>query len=493
MNKLCKIHPNMEQFLRENMYGINMLEELAEQACEIYSKLKSLRPEEPGFTDKVAESDVKDYLSTRALDALIKNPTTVWIKECSRCGKKSKVHIFGYLKLGERANGDLEEDAKNYYVKDEANNAFYFDLDRCINVGPKVKPLHDGAAAIFGDSNMMVFDIDALLVRALGCSNSLLNTEEVRKSILATMVSKLCIVLSSVREMDYMIDNMFKLYDGECKCRENRYNLKYILATVFIYRMWYNAANGINDTDVEKSVENIMELVELAARSFNVTQAIPDVYNMIHSKIMSKVMDVPRYPDRVVTKSIYYYRNAMNYYSFRDDNGRRHHATNIKDKKVLGVESLSAEAYLSNLTRLNFRDKKRASLAMIGFENIQSNMKDYDEFKRKSRAMILASLNNEERLAYLRMESDVLKLRAEAIGCRSEFSKGTILKRGATLGRLIAMELGRNNRSENFVQLMAMLDGERVTVASELANRDIYKERNTMLNGTIATKHEWDY
>lgn len=275
--------------------------------------------------------------------------------------------------------------------------------------------------------------------------------------------------------------------------RSKNTDLREILKAVFIYRTWYNAINDINDIDVDKSVENILDLVDLASKSFNATQAIPDVFNTIHSKIMSGVMDVRRYPDRVVEKSMEYYRKAMNYYSFRDDNGRRSHGAHVSRKAVIGVESVVAEDFFNSLgTSATLRDKKRASLSLLGIESIQTSTKEFDEFKRKSRGAILAKLTNDERMSYVKYESDVMKFRSEAIGCRTDFSKSTILRRGETIAKLIQLEMSKQH-SEEYMTLMGMLDSERLAIQTELANRDLYKERNTMLNGTIATKHEWDY
>lgn len=204
-------------------------------------------------------------------------------------------------------------------------------------------------------------------------------------------------------------------------------------------------------------------------------------------------MDVKRYPDRVVEKSMNYYRKAMNYYSFREDNGRRSHAIHVSRKAVIGVESLVADEFFMNFgTSRTYRDKKRASLSLIGVENIQNSTKEFDEFKRKSRGAILAKLPQHERMTYIKFESDIVKFRAEAIGCRTDFSKSTILRRGETLAKYIQIEMGKTH-SEEFITLMGMLDSERLTIQLDLANRDLFKERNTMLNGTIATKHEWDY
>ena len=233
--------------------------------------------------------------------------------------------------------------------------------------------------------------------------------------------------------------------------------------------------------------------MNLASRSFNATQAISDVYNTIHSKLVNGTMDVERYPDRMIRKCIDFYRTAMNYYSYRDDNGRRSHAQYVNNKVVVGVESVVFESFIADIVTPGFRDKKRSSRVMLGIESLDPSKREFEEFKRNSRAAILAKLEYKERITFIRYESDVMKYKAEAIGCRTEFTKSTILKRGETLGRMIAMELGRPNHSEEFVVLMSMLDSERVAIQSELASRDLYKERMTMLNGSITTKNEWNY
>ena len=498
MNKLCKIHPNMEQFLRENQYGMSKIEELAEKACEMYNDLRGglELDKEIGLADRISESAYREYLNVKTVDALLscKKKYLSYIHQCPKCGKRSKVHIYGYLKLGSRSTGELEADAQARYIKDEKTGGFFFDVDSMISVGPKVKPLHKGVDDIYSGVSTVVFDIDALLIRALNSANAVLNQDDVDKAILTIMLNRLITMMMCKNDLACLIEDCLKLHVG-CIDSERSKNtdLREILKAVFIYRTWYNAVNDINDIDVDKSVESILELVDLASKSFNATQAIPDVFNTIHSKIMSGVMDVKRYPDRVVEKSMNYYRKAMNYYSFREDNGRRSHAIHVSRKAVIGVESLVADEFFMNFgTSITYRDKKRASLSLIGVENIQNSTKEFDEFKRKSRGAILAKLPQHERMTYIKFESDIVKFRAEAIGCRTDFSKSTILRRGETLAKYIQIEMGKNH-SEEFITLMGMLDSERLAIQLDLANRDLFKERNTMLNGTIATKHEWDY
>ena len=500
MNKLCKIHPNMEQFLIENQYGISKIEELAEQACNMYNIIRSevTGDNNTCVADKIAESEYREYLNVKTIDMLtgrFNNKPLWYIHECPKCGKKAKVHIYGYLKLGSKSTGELSDDAMARYVKDVKTGGFFFDIDSMISVGPRVKPLMRGVDNISdGEGNRVVFDIDALLIRALNSSNAILNQEDVDKAILTIMVNRLFIMMMERIDLSCLIENCLKMDNGDIDAsRSKNTDLREILKAVFMYRVWYNAVNDINDIDVDKSVENILELVDLASRSFNATQAIPDVFNTIHSKIMSGTMDVRRYPDRVVEKAMDYYRKAMNYYSFREDNGRRSHAMHVSRKVVIGVESLAADEFFGSLgTSKNFRDKKRASLSFLGVESIQGSTKEYDEFKRKSRGSILAKLPNEERMLYVKYESDVMKFRSEAIGCRTDFSKSTILRRGETIAKILTFEMSKPH-SQEFMMLLSMLDSERLAVQTELVNRDLFKERNTMLNGQLATKHEWDY
>lgn len=500
MNKLCKIHPNMEQFLRENQYGMKKIEELAERACEMYNAINGevIRDNRTGVIDRITECEFREYLTPKVIDMITgkyNNRPLQYIHECPDCGKRAKIHIYGYLKLGSKSTGELAADAQARYVKDEKTGGFFFDIDSMISAGPKVKPLMRGVEALkYVDGNRIVFDIDALLIRALNSSNAILNQEDVDKAILTIMLNRIFVVMLTRLDLSCMIENCLKMKHGEIDSdRSKNTDLREILKAVFIYRTWYNAINDINDIDVDKSVDNILDLVDLASKSFNATQAIPDVFNTIHSKIMSGVMDVRRYPDRVVEKSMEYYRKAMNYYSFRDDNGRRSHGAHVSRKAVIGVESVVAEDFFNSLgTSATLRDKKRASLSLLGIESIQTSTKEFDEFKRKSRGAILAKLTSDERMSYVKYESDVMKFRSEAIGCRTDFSKSTILRRGETIAKLIQLEMSKQH-SEEYMTLMGMLDSERLAIQTELANRDLYKERNTMLNGTIATKHEWDY
>lgn len=498
MNKLKKIHPNMEQFLSENIYGMNKIKELANKAGEMYNSIiNEIDIGKPGAMDRLQESEFKEYLSPKVIDLLQSTDVKYLssISYCSECGDYVKVGLFGFLKLGERAVGELPLDIKNHYRHDERMGSDYFDLDSCLNIGLKIKPLDDGAISVY-DTDKPMLDVSTILVRALNTGNVLGNQEEVDKAILTVIISKLFILFLSRNELRCIIDNCMRLkhdfaLDEE---RSRRYDFRTILLALFAYKIWYNSINDINPSEVHESVSNVLDLVKLASQSFNATQAVTDVYNTIHSKIMSKAMDVPRYPDHVIQKALHFYRLAMNYYGFRDENGRRHHANLVRHKRVIGVESVVIESFLGSMgVAPGFRDKKRASLTMLGFENMQTTTREFDEFKKKSRGQILAKLSNDERGIYIRYESDIMKFRAEAIGCNTTFSQGTILKKGETLAKLINMELSKEH-SDDFVTMMGMLDTERLAVQTELANRDFYRERNTRLNGNFGSlKDEWTY
>ena len=503
MKNLCKVHPNMNQFLEENIYGVSKVKELANKACQIYiSLIEVARTSEAGTADRIAESELKDFLTPHALDILsTANRYFDKPNRCSECGEYAKVNIYGFLKLGERSVNELETDMKNHFTHNERLGSTYFDVESCIQVGFKIAPFVSGtrgALTSFNDDRP-VFDVSAILVRALNNATAVVHNEEVEKAILTAMVSRLVVMFGTHKELMCLVDNCLKMkyshgagmLDEE---RSKTTDLREILKTLFIYKVWYNGINDLNDVCLEKSVENILDLVNLASRSFNATQAIPDVFNTIHSKIMSGVMDVERFPDRVIRECMDYYRKAMNYYGFREDNGRRMHAAHIKGKAVIGVESFAFESFLSTIgvTR-GFRDKKRASLTFLGFENMNTSTREFDEWKKKSRGAILAKLKSDERNTYIQYESDVMKFRAEAIGCRNVYSQSTILKRGETIAKLISMELSKEH-TEEFVTMMGMLDAERLAVQTELANRDFYRERTTMLNGQLGSlKDEWTY
>ncbi len=495
VNKVKKCHINMEQFIRENQFGINKIEELAERAARIWNEVRDeIKLDEPLLNDRLIKHGIPEYLSARSISLLEEcdksGRTYFFSTSCDRNNKYTTVNIFGYLKIGQRSAGELADDVLNLYVYDEKYDTRYLDLDRAIQIGLKYKPFDEGAND-FSHSMGIVFDIDATLIRALSTGTVLGNEEEVDKAIIRTMVDRIIVMMVSRLQLSAIVDNYINVdYSSQ---DDSIYDVKEVLKVAFIYKIWYNAVNGINDVDVEKSVESVLDLVNLASHSFNATQAIPDVYNTIHSKVMTGGLDVDRYPDRAIEEAMEMYRKATTYYSFRDDNGRRSHAQYVRKKTVIGVESLAFESMLQTIgiTR-GFRDKKRASMSLIGIESIQQSTREFDEFKRKSRGAIMAKLEYKERITYVKYESDVMKFRAEAIGCRTEFTKGTILKRGETIGKLIQMELSRDH-SEEFVTLMCMLDSERVVVQTELANRDIFKEKNTMLNGMIVTKNEWNY
>lgn len=499
--KLKRLHPNMEQFIYENQYSIDRFHELADKALAISNDVISeVRVKEPNLPDRLIKHGLQNYLDERSI-SLMTNPSVgnfFYLRKyreiCGHSNYDTKLNIFGFLKIGDRSVQELEEDVFNLYVHDEKHDTTYLDLGRAINVGINLEPLRQ----MLDDEGLnvqtcLVVDVDATLLRAMSSTNYLNNVEEVEENIVRTIVNKIIILHLSKFNYNCVVDNIITCSPYPMS------DLRTIAKILFAYKIFYNAVNDIDDIDINKSVENIMELIDLAERTQNSNQAIPTVFNTIHNKIVCGKMDVVRFIDRKIEQFMDFYRTAMNYYSFRDINGRRMHGSTLgringadsRSKLSIKVEQVATESFLSNAgIKPGFRERKRASLTIIGAESADSEM--YEYFKKNNRATILSKLEYKERITYIKYENDLMKFKSEAIGCRTEFTKGCVLKRGDTIGKLIQTELSQHH-SDEFVNLMCMLDSERVSVQSDLASRDLYRERTTMLNGMISTKNEWNY
>lgn len=501
-DQLFKVHPNMSQFLEENSFGMSKIEELANRTITLYKALAdAVRSSKlDGSPVDRIPNDIKEYLTPDIITLMTSDrwDGLSYINQDSR-GKVVSINLFGNLKLGERAKQELPDDITFHYSYSEKMGKSFFDLEKCICAGFKIRPLMDGIDGVIYDdaTHYPIFDVSTILVRCLNTGNVLGNLEEVEKAIITVMLSRLVKAVVSMRDLAFLLDDLLKFKEGEInyKDRTKSYDMKYVVQTLFGYKVWYNAINDIDNSDVEKTVTDIVDLVNLASHSFNATQAIPDVYNTIHSRIMSGVMDCPRYPDKVIEETMDFYRKASNYYRYRGTNGRRSHGLLVSRKAVIGVESVAFESFLASVgvTKIGMRDNKRASLAMFGYESLDTSSKEFEDFKKNSRAKILAGLTPEERSTYIKYEADVIRFRAEVIGCRTPFSQSIILKRGDTIAKLINLEVSKSH-SEAFITLMMMLDSERINNQSILANRDFFREKNTMLNGQLGSmKDEWSY
>ena len=504
MIKLCvmKPHEDLARFKSENKYGVDKLREAATKAFELYCSTKEeLKVGKPGVEARLLNSDiVREYMSPENIEAIRSGLIGDLKRLCSyKDGLTDSyypenspilLHIYGNLKLGERSQGQLLDDMQEHFRYSERHKTSNFDLDSCIQVGLSLVSNSRNILYFPDEPGYVCFDVSAVLVRVLNGSTSLANAETYENALVSVMYNKLITLGGSICNFQRIVANKVTMPEDIVAGNWQSGDLKEVLTALFIYKAWYNAINGFDD-DFDKTVDDIVELVDLAAKSFNATQAITDVYNTIHTKLQIRGINARRRPDVVIDAIMDFYRTASNYYSYRSLNGRRAHA-GISRSVSISTESVLYEKMLSSFGVESI--KEEPATKFLGFESTTTSSREYDDFKRSTRAYILSKLSNDERKVFIKYESDLLKYKSECIGCKTEFTQNVLLKKGETYGKLINMELGRDNISENLSRLLSMLDTERVNIQGALADRNLFKERNTMLNGHIGSlKDEWTY
>ena len=496
-------HPNEDQFMEENSMGISKLTIIANDAIKLFNEFRDTN--ERRYIENINEDKFKDLMFPETINALEKYKPECLLPALTVdrfSNDLARIHIYGNYKIGDRSKYDIYEDIMNHMKYDEVLNTKVFDMNSVIQVGFNISPLKSSALDLVTVQPFCI-DVNTTLVRYMKSEEYIKHEAEVNNSILQTIFNK--VLMFAILAKDYervlseYVDVDTRVFDnmGTNVGAMDTTDIRCIIKALYIYKIWYNIVNRLDESSFEESIGNIMDLIDQMSRTFNYTQAIRDSYNMIHSKLIIGVYDEPRYPDRYIEKAFRRYQQAITTY-FKTASGRIAGNFNHYGKYTVkvGVESLAANTLLDsigfNRNIKNEINSQKAIMTMIGAENVQAATKEFDDYKRKTRGSIIARLNPKERSTYLRLESDVIRLRAQAINVNTTFAQQTVLKRAEAVGKLLVFEMN-SSTNEDFITMLSVLDTERFAIQTELANRDIFKERNSRLYGQQITRNNWDY
>lgn len=499
----CK-HPNFQQFIKENGTGLEKIKTIASDAIKLYNSLAS--DEISQTIDNVMSSDEARNLlaecTINTMESFKKRVAPAYvnrIKPCEKCGELAKINIYGSLKIGDRGKYEIYDDIKNHMIYDDIAKRPIFNMYNCVQIGVKLKELKRSSSTLEW-LNGICLDVNATLVRYFNSEEYYKNEAEVNMSLLSTIFNR--IILFQLLYNDFrrvLIDNIEPLY-GEFKMNNitQTIDIRFVLKVLMIYKLWYNIVNGLDESNFECSVSELLDLVDNnMARTFNATQAIHDGFITMYNRLVITKGDEMRHPDKYLFKLMNQYNKAVStYFTTNVHRGQGAYYKSNNYTITVGVESVSAENLIRSLGYEeggnNYVGKEKGLFGFLGTESMQANTKQFDEFRRKTRAEIISKLEPNERRIFMQLESDVIRLRSQAMAVNTVVGQQTALKRCEAVAKLIMMEMNRS-KNDTFIVLLSTLDSERLTVQTELANRDILKERNTRLYGQEITRNEWNY
>lgn len=493
-------HPMHDDFLNENALALMKLEELAKKAIFLYNTFRKKKEDKDyggNYRNNITDPEFSGKLFVNTIN-VINNTPDIYLYTIDPNQPKRLIHFYGNYKIGDRSRMQLAEDVENSMsmITTDENKTLSFDLDKHIQITQRILPQTRGIESTFieDDAHMILFDVNMLLIRMISnptMAGLSISNDSLEDGIVTCMFNKLLMFNFLKPKLSRMISNIVMHHK---KGDREYFDYKNIANCLYAYKLWYNSVNCLDCLDLDKTMENTMDLIDNMSRTFNATQAVHDSYSIIHDKIINEHMDKLRHVDSKLKK-------FMNEYNLRAQNYIHNYCTkrsqSIKNHKYginvsYGIESINALPLLTSLGYQIEPSNNKALFDIIGAESLAPGDKHFEAYKKTTRINILKELTPAERKVYTNCENDVIRLKSDSIACNSEVSKGTILKRAEALGKIILIEINKT-KNEELVTLLSLLDNERIEIQTDLANRDIAKERNSMLYGMQITKNNWNY
>lgn len=520
-----KLKPHERQFFRDNEYAIGQLQSMAEEAFDIAKnincKLYSYDHKYNFDIDDEASREHLKVLYPEVIDALkmvnhrLEIPGLCKYEDVVGCPVNIKINVFGMLKTGDLSIGSLRDDIADHSTYNPELNSRYFDLDSMICAGFDIWPMETGVGTGNGEhckngynTKYVVLDVNALLVRLIQSGYTLGNEHDSKKAIIDAMVNKifkLYIGHLGLAKMlyEYCGDNCY--YDKQkpqiIKI-DPRYTLDNVIKSLIIYKIWYNIINGLCEKEFEDTVDKLMDRWRVTATMFNTKQATNDIYRELYTKIVCGYCDRERFPDSYLETAKNMYNKVASWY-IKDNHNKIRKVNRIVNGSafVVGLESETADFILRSIGL----DKKvydsqygnvKAVNCLLGMESVDiSKFKSFNDYKKFTRAQVLAKLDSKSRMVFIKTENEIIRLRATAVNIKDEIGQQNCLRKASTIGKIIQMDIDKAIKDNNdaMVELLTLLDSERLDIMNMLADRNLVKERKTQLYGMVDKTSNWDY
>lgn len=519
MLKLKKpVHPSYKKFMMENEHAMDILRELVQDTLRIYSDLFIFGSRNGGVINpEDLDQSIYSRLDPKTIDALKETDRTYGKQTTALRGCHNardyeyEIHIFGYLKTGERSKSTLKDDLDISHVyRDSRTNQDYFDFNNAIMVGLFLQK--DGPVGAFNEYTPHVhfsFDFSTVLVRLISSARFIDEEESLRNAIINTMLNKIIM-------FELSRPNMIRIMtEAGIQSQQYAYDDPYakmpvvdLIKMMMIYKIFYNIINGLDSRDLEDTIEHTLGLVDLNVASMGISNGLNTSMIDLKNTLINPLFDVKRSIDIYIDELMNTAENAiMSRNIYKSINGERRLNQNIDNRGMIAKVqpyALEAEGELvhSILDGLGIGTEEFKSIktlnqtpvleSIFGFESADSTTKTYQEFVRSNRASMISKLSGKERKIYLGYENEVLKLKSEAMNCETAEQQQAVIRHSESLAKRISIDLERFDVDSIAGELLLMLDTYRASITGELAQKNFINLAKNSLYGLSKYKSNFN-
>lgn len=244
--------------------------------------------------------------------------------------------------------------------------------------------------------------------------------------------------------------------------------------------------------DPELSLSALLDSIRLGFLHRSSFGIIHEGIHELRRFLVERNHNYPILLDELLDKFLDFYKYKAMGYS-RDQNGLTYRTTDAFTiiPKNYSIESCENDTLYSNTI---LKDDKAPSLySFYGTESLTREDSAYERLRRTKRMELLSKLSSSERNKIFKIENEIAKLRADSINCESPSIQKAIMKKLNIIAKDMNDMISKSNISDEFRDLVLLIENERSDIEITLSNRDFVKERKTMLYGQLATRNEYDY
>ena len=515
----CNNYGYYKDFFKENYEACETIKKCECIAREKYSKFREILNNKNKFEifDELKEADLLQCLSEDCINEVkkfVELPNDCmhpfknivlesYLKNSDIIVPELRFNLYGLLKIKERSKADLFADTHFFILNgNNGNGAFtHIDIGRLIGVGVDIresftyKRFLDTGSSIsehlegkYYNSDLMPNRVEDDITRAwFPISfeyNAVLPRIITHKMIHGDRVLFEEAIVNAI--FDKMVRLQIVLYTYVVYLYGNRdvisNNLETFVKLAFLFKLVYNSVNGIDTDDIGDSIKKLMRDFNYCTHNRGAFDSIIMTADLWHNRLIKGYQDLNSFSDNAINEVLELYQKKRHAIITVNKMNRSIYA----DKIITGINMISTESIQDDiLSEFNlkksysaFKNAPAVYTSTISMESVSSK----SEFMI-NRGKLLTKLKPSDRETYIDLENDLMKIKSDAMNCRTADGMKILMNKINAIGKIIAIEM--DTKDVFFKEILGLLDAQRVMLADLMASRSIIKENNGFLYGMV--------
>lgn len=258
-------------------------------------------------------------------------------------------------------------------------------------------------------------------------------------------------------------------------------NMETFVKLAFLFKLVYNSVNGIDTDDIGDSIKKLMRDFNYCTHNRGAFDSVIMTADLWRNRLIKGYQDLPSFSDDAVNEILELYQRKRHSIITINKTNRPIFANKI----ITGIQLVSVESIKDDiLNEFNLKNAystfKNAPVkyATIGMESVSDNT-DF----MVTRSKLLTKLKPSDRETYIDLENDLMKIKSDAMNCKTVDGMKVLMNKINTLGSIIAIEM--DTKDEFFREVLGLLDAQRLILSDVMASRSIVTETGGILYGMV--------